>query len=135
MFVNRKKSKRRRGAVIAESAIAYSVVFMVTLGTLGVGLGIVQYQELGWLAQEGARWAAVHGPTYQSEQGGAAPTGSSVMTNVITPKIGLLSSANLTCNLTMTNGRATVTLSYVWDPSAYLSPITLHSSSSIPITY
>ncbi len=135
MFIRRQKTKRRRGTVLAESAITYSAVFMLMLGTMAIGLGIVQYQELGWLAQEGARWAAVHGSTYQSEQSAAAPTSSSVMSNVITPKIGLLSSSDLTCTLSMTNGTAKVTLSYVWDPSAYLNPITIQSSSSIPITY
>jgi Flp pilus assembly protein TadG len=120
---------------MAESAVVFSIVFMLTLGTFAIGLGIVQYQELSWLAQEGARWAAVHGSTYQAEQSASAPTSQSVMTNVITPKAGLLTPGNVNCTLTMTNGTATVSLSYVWSSQAYLSPVTLRSSSSIPITY
>jgi hypothetical protein len=120
---------------MVESAITFTVVIMLTLGTMAVGLGVVSYQELGWLAQESARWAAVHGPTYQEEQAAPAPTNQSVMTNVIAPKIGVLTASNITCSLTMTNGTASVALTYSWTPPAFLSTITLKSSSSIPITY
>jgi Flp pilus assembly protein TadG len=120
---------------MVESAITLAILLMLTLGTLAVGVGVVQYQELGWLSQEGARWAAVHGPNYQAEQSASAPTSASVMSNVITPKIGLLSANNMTCTVSMTNGTATVKLTYNWIPSAFLNPVTLQSSSSIPITY
>jgi Flp pilus assembly protein TadG len=135
MLISGRKSRRRRGTMMVESAITFVIVMMLTLGTISVGLGVIQYQELGWLAQEGARWAAVHGPTYQAEQSSSEATSQLVMTNVITPKIGILSSNNLTCTVTMTNGVATVKLSYAWSPPAFLNPITLQSSSSIPITY
>jgi Flp pilus assembly protein TadG len=134
-MIHARRSKRRRGAALSESAIVLSLFLMLILGSLSVGLGVVQQQELSWLAQECARYAAVHGPTYQAEQSGAAPTSQSLMTNVIAPKSGLLTTNNITCTVTMTNGVAAVKLTYAWTPPVYISPITFQSSSSIPITY
>jgi Flp pilus assembly protein TadG len=124
-----------RGTVLVESALVYTVFLMLTLGTISIGLGVFRYQEMAWLAREGARWAAVHGPTYQSEQSQSAPTSVTVMSNAITPQMVLLTPADLTCNLTMTNGKATVTLSYLWTSEAYVSPVTLTSTSVVPILY
>ncbi len=127
--------RRRRGAVLVESTFAYVVILLLTLGTIVMGLGVFRYQELAWLAREGSQWAAVHGPTYQREQGAAAPTGGDVLTNAIAPRMVMLSPSALTCTLTMTNGTATVSLSYAWTPEAYFSPVTLRSTSASMITY
>jgi Flp pilus assembly protein TadG len=135
MIRNVPPRKPRRGTVLLESGLIYSSFMMLILGTISIGLGIFRYQEMAWLAREGARWAAVHGPTYQSEQSQPAPTSATVMSNVITPKMLILTASDLTCNLTMTNGTATVTLTYSWVPEVYLSTITLTSTSVVPILY
>ncbi len=135
MIRNHPPRRRRRGVVLLESGLVYSSAMMLILGTITIGLGVFRYQEMAWLAREGARWAAVHGPTYQSEQSKAAPTSSDVMSNAITPRMAILTQANLTCTLTMTSGVATVTLNYNWTPEVYLSPITLRSTSVVPISY
>ena len=134
-MIHRPGRRRRRGAVLLESAIVYSVTLMLVLGTISIGLGVARYQELSWLAREGARWAAVHGPTYQAQQSKSAPTSASVLANAITPKTSLLTAANLTCTLTMTSGVATVTLNYSWTPEVYLGTVTLTSTSVVPIFY
>jgi Flp pilus assembly protein TadG len=135
MIRNHPPRRRRRGIVLLESGLVYSSAMMLILGTITIGLGIFRYQEMAWLAREGARWASVHGPTYQSEQSQAAPTSSTVMSNAITPRMAILTPANLTCTLTMTSGVATVTLTYNWTPEVYLSPISLKSTSVVPISY
>jgi len=129
-------NRRRRGAVLIESALVYTMTLMLILGTIVVGLGVFRYQQIASLAREGSRWASVHGPTYVSEQGQSAITKSDVMTNAILPKIVILDSTALTCtNFSMTSGNATVTLTYKWTPEAFFAPITMKSTSVTPILY
>ncbi len=138
MKIAKVPGRRRRGVTLVECGLAYSAVMILCLGTIVLGLGVFRSQQLAWLARQGARWASVHGPTYQSEQGGAAATGPSVMTHVITPRMVALDPAALTCTLTMTSNTATVTLSYRWVPEAFGSVFptrTLTSTSAAPITY
>lgn len=121
---------------MAESAVVYAALMLLLLGMITVGLGVFRYQQIASLAREGARWAAVHGPTYQSEQGAAAPTSSDVMSNAITPKMVGLDPGSLTCTtFTMTSGKVTLTLSYNWVPETFLSPVTLTSTAVTPISY
>jgi hypothetical protein len=109
------------------------------MGTIIEGLGVFRYQQLSSLAREGARWASVHGPTYQTENSKSAPTSQDVYNNVIAPKMVALDSTQLTCTLTMTPTASpttvTVTLTYNWIPEGFFSPISLTSSSVLPITY
>jgi hypothetical protein len=105
------------------------------MGTIIEGLGVFRYEQLSSLAREGARWASVHGPTYQQEKNQAAPTSQDVYNNVIVPKMVGLDPTQLTCSLTMTANTATVALTYVWNPEGLFSSITLTSTSVLPITY
>jgi Flp pilus assembly protein TadG len=52
-----------RGQTIVEFALASTVFFMTIFGTIIFGIGIWQYNMVSDLAQEGARWASVHGST------------------------------------------------------------------------
>ncbi len=126
----------RRGVTTAECGVVYAITLLLIIGTMIEALGVFRYQQLSWLAREGARYASVHGPTYQSENNASAPTGSSVLSTVITPLMVGLDSTKLTCTLTMTSNTATVTLTYNWVPEGFLTtPITLTSTSVMPITY
>ena len=127
--------KRRRGVNAAECGIVFSLALLLLMGTIIVGLGVFRYQQVAWLAREGARWAAVHGPTYQQETGSAAPTSDNVKTNVVVAKAVGLDPSALTVTLQMTTMIATVTVSYQWTPEGYFQPITLTSQSVLPITY
>ncbi len=129
------RSRRRRGVILVESALIYSVTLFLLLGTVVMGLGVFQYQQIAALAREGSRWAAVHGPKYQSEQGATAISSSDVMTKAILPRVVVLNTSALTCNLTMTGGKATVSLSYNWTPEAFFAPITMNSTSVTPVLY
>ena len=129
-------SIRRRGVILLESGLIYSITLMLVLGTIVMGLGIFQYQQVAALAREGSRWAAVHGHPYLSEQGDGAIASRDVMTNAILPKVVILNTSALTItSFSMTGGKATLTLSYKWTPEAYFAPLTMTSTSITPILY
>jgi hypothetical protein len=119
----------------AECGVVYSITMLLIMGTIIEGFGVFRYEQLSSLAREGARWASVHGATYQQEKTKAAPTSQDVYTNVIAPKMIGLDPTKLTCTLTMTANTATVTLTYLWIPEGLFNPITLTSTSVQPITY
>jgi Flp pilus assembly protein TadG len=50
-----------RGQSLIEFALASVIFFMTMFGTLEFGLAIWRYNMVSDLAQEGARWASVHG--------------------------------------------------------------------------
>lgn len=74
MLKYRQPGRQRRGATLVESAVVYPLAFFLILGIIVGGYGIFRYQEMAWLAREGARWAAVHGGQYAEESGNAAAT-------------------------------------------------------------
>jgi hypothetical protein len=127
--------RNRQGFSLAELVIVSPAMVFSLVGVFVAGVGVLRYNQLSMLAREGARWASVHGPTYQSENNKTAPTSQDVYNNAIVPRLGGLDSSNLTCSLTMTSQIATVTLNYQWVPEALFSPITFSSTSIMPITY
>jgi Flp pilus assembly protein TadG len=50
-----------RGQSLVEFALASVLFFMVVFGTIEFGRAVWQYNMMSDLAQQGARWAAVHG--------------------------------------------------------------------------
>jgi Flp pilus assembly protein TadG len=127
---------RRRGVTAAECGIVYSITVLLIMGTMVVGLGVFRYEQISHLAREGARYATVHGPTYQQEQNQPAPTSQDVLNNAVIPMAVGLDTTQLDCTLTMTSSVATVTLTYDWQPEMGLfSPITFTSKAVVPITY
>ena len=67
----------------------YPVAILLLMGTLIMGLGVFRYQQLQFLAREGARYASVHGPTYASESGQSKASTSTVLTYVQGMAVGL----------------------------------------------
>ena len=130
-----KRATFRRGTTTAECGVVYSLTLLVFAATLVEAMGVFRYQQVSALAREGARWASVHGPKYQSELGKAAPSSQDVYNNAIVPRMVGLDPANLACDLTMTSTTASVTLTYTWTPEGFFQPITLTSTSVMPITY
>ena len=142
----------RRGATMVEAAIVLPIVFMFIIGLIVIGMGVYRYQQVASLAREGARYASVHGGTYASNTGNAAATQTSVYNNAILPMASGLDTSKITYSVTWPNGNyptymanpttntyriayVTVTVNYSWTPEAYLSPMTLSSTSTMPITY
>jgi Flp pilus assembly protein TadG len=132
-----RKSRPRRGATALECAAVYPVAILLLMGTIIMGLGIFRYQQLQFLAREGARYASVHGPTYASETGQSMASTSTVLTQVQGLAVGLnglqctavnYSAATIPCTVS-------VTLTYTWTPEKFFSPITWTVTSTMPVTY
>lgn len=131
------RRRRRRGVVLLESALIYTITFMLLLGTMVMGLGVFQYQQLAALAREGSRWSAVHGATYQSEQSASVPTDAQVLA-VVVQKAVILNTSALQCDLDQTKlaaGVAHVTLTYKWTPEAFFASVSMTSVSETPVLY
>src|SRR5579883_2066201 len=60
---------RRSGTTLVESALIYSLTFLLLLGLLVGGMGVFRYHELASLAREGARYASTHGAQYRKDIG------------------------------------------------------------------
>lgn len=127
--------RRRRGGAAVEVALVAPVLLLLIVGVLVLGLGVFRYQQLEALARESARWAAVHGPTYQSEEDAEAPTDDDLMEQVIAPRLVAMDREDLACTLSMSDGVASVTLTYEWAPEAYFGAIELSSTAASSITY
>ncbi|MEW4570931.1 TadE family protein [Tautonia sp. JC769] len=130
-----RRAGRRRGGTVVEMAVVCPIVLLLIIGTLVMGLGVFRLQQLEALAREGARWAAVHGPTSQQEHDEAAPTSADVLDRVILPRVVGLDPDELTCSLTMTDGSAILVLRYRWVPEAFFPPIVVERRAVAPITY
>lgn len=150
------KARARRGATMVEYAVIFPILLLLTLGTVVLGLGVVRYQELSWLAREGTRWASVHGHQYESESGQPAATAADVYNQAILPKMLMFDASKMTYavawnpnnwpiygipdpknpnQLLAYTSTVTVTLTYQWLPEAYLGGISLTSTSVRNMSY
>ncbi len=153
-MIVRSRPARRRGAIAVESALVMSLMFLLLLGVMDLGLGVYRYQEMVYLAREGARYASVHGTGYASDTGNAAATATSVYTNAIQPRMTCLDSTQFSYSVTWSTTNSpyhtttdannnlvkvantvTVSVSYNWVPEAYLGGVTLTSTSVMPMSY
>lgn len=130
----------RRGATSVEFAIVASVVLLLLIGLIVGALGVFRYQEVGRLAREGARYAAVHGDTYSLYTGQPAATPTDVYQKAILPAAVILDPAKLAADVTWSpdarqGGQVTVTVRYQWLPEAYFKNMTLSSTATMPISY
>ena len=142
MFLGKPHRSRhvRRGVSAIESAPAYSAAMMMTAGVLTTGMGVFRYQQVASLSRAGARWASVHGPKYQKENGKSAPTNQDVLTNAVNPaawsdSIALSSSCTLTMSPASNPTTATVTITYNWIPELWFTSVSFTSTSVMPVTY
>jgi hypothetical protein len=147
----RRSSPRRRAASLVESALTFAAVMLLTFGVIIVALGVCAYQQVAGLAREGARWAVVHGAQYQQETGNPMATPQTVYTTAIKPRAVGLDTSQLSSTVTWLNpsevatyddgngnvvqNQVTVTVTYRWVPQAYLAPVTLTSTSVMPVQY
>jgi hypothetical protein len=130
-------SRRRRGATALECAAVYPVAILLLMGTCIMSLGVFRYQQLQFLAREGARYASVHGPMYASESGQSMATTSTVLAQVQGMAVGLcgLNCTAVNYSSTTMPCTVTVTLTYTWTPEKLFSPITWTVTSTMPVTY
>lgn len=128
---------RRRGTTALEFALVSPVATLLLLGTIVVGVGVFQYQQLQSLAREGARYASVHGPLYASENNQSMASTSTVLANVRGLAVGLngLDCTAVTYSATTLPCTVSVTLTYTWAPPRLFGPMTWAVTSTMPVTY
>src|SRR5947209_3928147 len=124
-MLRRPVRRRRRGVTVLEGAIAYPVVFLLTLGLIVGGLGVFRYEELAHLAREGSRYASVHGTKYAGVTGKSAATADDVYNNAVLPGAVILDKNSLGHTVTWSpdnkpGSSVTVKLTYSWVPEAFL---------------
>jgi Flp pilus assembly protein TadG len=136
-MIRRNPKTRRRGMSAVEGALVYPVAILLLMGTIIIGLGIFRYQQLQFLAREGARYASVHGPTYASESGQPMASTSSVLTQVEGLSVGLsgLNCTAVTYSSSSIPCTVSVTLTYTWTPGSILSSMTWTVTSTTAVTY
>jgi hypothetical protein len=146
---------------MVETAFVATVLFFSTIGLVVWGLGGFRYQEVAWLAHEGARYASVHAAKYQSDGNGTSPSEADIKT-YLQQNFGVgLQSSRLTVTVQFVDGntgalsgwdgstkapliapdyhlsnRVRVTVTYNWFPEFYIAgPIALSSKAEVPICY
>jgi Flp pilus assembly protein TadG len=146
------RTRRRPAAALVEAAIVLPVTFFLLLGLIIGALGIFRYQEVAYLAREGARYAAVHGKKYEEEVKKPAATPADIYTNAILPRVVTLNRSHLSYSVTWdksnapytvsndyekaTTNTVSVTVTYQWFPELFLKgPYTLSSTSTLPMAY
>jgi Flp pilus assembly protein TadG len=144
--------RRRKGILAVEAGFTLPVLLFLLLATVVGGYGVFRYQQVAHLAREGARYASVHGTQYEQDTGNAAATAQDVYNNAILPNAVGLDTSQLSYCVSWNAGNApsqpgsdyekattnavTVTVSYQWLPELFLvGPITLSSSSTVPMSY
>jgi Flp pilus assembly protein TadG len=153
-------SKRpRRGATVVEFAVIAPVALLLLIGFAVLAMGVYRYQQVAWLAREGARYASTHGAQYRADHrlpvGDATLWSQEIRDNWILPFSTALDASRLSVSASYSagNNRAnasnsetgfgstidntvTLTVSYEWVPEGFLtSPLTLTSTASAPMAY
>ncbi len=164
-MIPRTRITRRPGATTVEFALVAPIMLLILLGLLIAGLGVARYQEVAFLAREGARYASTHGAQYRADVG--LPVGDTtvwtadIRSNGVNPLVYLVQSNLLTVTASWSAGdnRAnaananttppftstipnvvTVTVNYNWTPELPIfgpgfGTIALQSTASMPMTY
>jgi hypothetical protein len=128
-------------------------VFLLVLGLMVGAAGIFRYQQMAYLAREGARYAIVHGTQWAKDTGNTAAAPADIYNNAILPNAAGLDTTQLSYsvtwnanngpaqatvvngNIVYTGNTVSVTVSYQWIPEAFLGGVTLSSTSVMPMAY
>jgi Flp pilus assembly protein TadG len=138
MMIRKQNLSDSRGVSAVEAAVVYPVTMLLLIGMVVLGLGVSRYQQLQALADEGARYASVHGPSYASDNGVSVASTTDIQNNVLTPMAAGLpgvscsavsySASSLPCTVT-------VTITYTWNPEGYLHSVTWSLTSTTAANY
>ncbi|MCI0377031.1 MAG: pilus assembly protein [Gemmataceae bacterium] len=147
---------RRSGVTIIEGAVVYPLVFFLLIALIVGAIGIFRYQEMSWLAQEGARYAVVRGLDYEIEMKTRGLVAKAVteadIRNYLRGKAQAINGNDLQVKVSWQDlnkaytvisnqGNAevntiTVTVTYQWLPELFLvGPIDLTATCTIPMSY
>ncbi len=160
----RKKQEpwRRSGAYAVEAAIVIPVMIFLLLGLLLGGMGVFHYQQVACQAREAARYACVRGADFRRDTKQASPTQEAIFEQAVLPFAASMDTTQLTLSVEwidegsgaayawdsasktiksitplgeyVTN-MVRVTVTYVWSPGMFISPVTITSVSELPMSF
>lgn len=161
--MTRRLRRSRAGALAVEGAIVYSVVCVLFFGLIVGGIGVFRYQQVALLAREGARFAAVHGSDWQSDNNQSACTASQILEQGVLPRAASMAPSAVSINVQFVNraagtvsdwdkaahpptsldnvnntvtNRVRITVTYEWVPGALMvGPLYLTSTSELSMSY
>jgi Flp pilus assembly protein TadG len=156
-------TRRRRAALILESAVVYPVMIVLLLGLVICGVAVFRYQQVACQAREVARWASVRGADFQRDTGSESPTQNQILQGVLLPLAAGMATESLSLQvqwIDQATGTAydwdsatkevksvtasgeyvtntiRVTVSYQWSPNLLgMGPFYLSSTSEIPMVF
>jgi Flp pilus assembly protein TadG len=117
-----------RGATLVEFALASTLFFTITFGTIEFGRMILDYNIVSNAAREGVRYAVVRGAS-----SGRAASANDVASYVAGRSAGLLSASNVTVTWPTNNSPGSVVqvqVQYSFTPIVTLLPQTAINLSS-----
>jgi Flp pilus assembly protein TadG len=123
----------RHGAILVESAVIYSAVFLIVLGIILMSIAVFRYQQVAQAAREGARWASVHGGQYSKELSMPATTPDAIYTNAIRPHTAGMNPASVTYSVTWNKNQQQAS-PYIGTDPVTKKPITLSQSNTVSVT-
>ena len=131
------RRQRRKGATLVESALVYPVVFLVTFGTIILGIAVFRYQQVAHMAREGARWAAVHGAAYSRENPTLPPgTPANIYTYAVQPHAAGMNLQQSDMTVVWTDSNEQTSSVVVIDPVTGKSRIETRANLvSVTVTY
>lgn len=151
--------RRRKGVAVVEFAVIGPIVFLLLIGFAVMTTAVFRYQQVAFLARQGARYAATHGAQYRVDNnlppGDAATWSAEIRESGILPWIASLNPDQLTTTVSWSAGNnqanagnssggftstidnsVTVTVTYTWNPEALLvGSFDLTSSATMPMHY
>jgi Flp pilus assembly protein TadG len=148
----------RAGATTVEFAVIAPIVFLLLIGFAVMALGVYRYQQVGFLARVGARYASTHGAQYRTDH--RLPPGTvddwieDIRVNGVLPQASVMTPENLLVHVEWEMGSnfpkipinddgtevitnsVTVTVEYQWLPEVFVGrPITLKSHATVAMSY
>jgi len=136
----RRFGRDEQGATVIEFALASTLFFMTLFGTIEFGRAVWQYNMMSDLAQEGARWATVHGAGNSgacttATQAACQASASQIQDYVRSRAQGNFGTITVTTSAapsTLTSGNSiTVTVSSTFTPAVNIIP---HSTMTLSST-
>jgi len=121
-----------------EFALVAPLAILLVVGSIVLALGAFRQHQVTSLAREAARWASVHGASYNKSTNSQAVTATEVYNTVIAPRATGLDLTKLDYSVTWDLDRENVTvhLTYHWIPEiAFFGKGTINSTSVAPVTF
>jgi hypothetical protein len=128
--VIRRRTTARRGAVLAESAMIYPVMFLLLLAIILLGLSVFRYQQVAHMSREASRWASVHGAKYAAENNTTPASPQDVFANGVVPyAAGLGAGDNMSYTVSLDTVAGTITYTGVSADNSITYSITWNANA------